>query len=119
MITQKTNPKITGLIKSLKDNSYQKEAPIWKDVSRRLERSTRRQAEVNISQLNRFTSADELVLVPGKILGSGRLDHKIKVAALSFSSLAKDKIETAGGECLTIIQLMESNPKGSGVRIIE
>jgi len=119
MITQKTNPKITGLIKSLKENSYQKEAPIWKYVSRRLERSTRRQAEVNISQLNRFTSADELVLVPGKILGSGRLDHKIKVAALSFSSLAKDKIETAGGECLTIIQLMESNPKGSGVRIIE
>ena len=77
MIIQKTNPKLTGLINSLKENSYQKEAPIWKDVSRRLERSTRRQAEVNISQLNRFTSADELVLVPGKILGSGRLDHKI------------------------------------------
>ncbi len=119
MITQKTNPKITELIKSLKENSYKKEAPIWKDVSRRLERSTRRQAEVNLSQLNRYTSADELVLVPGKILGSGTLDHKIKVAALSYSSLAKEKIETAGGECLTIIQLMESHPKGSGVRIIE
>jgi large subunit ribosomal protein L18e len=119
MIIQKTNPKLTGLIKSLKENSYQKEAPIWKDVSRRLERSTRRQAEVNLSQLNRYTSVDELVLVPGKILGSGVLDHKIQVAALSFSSLAREKIETAGGECLTIIQLMESNPKGSGVRIIE
>ncbi len=119
MIIRKTNPKITGLIKSLKESSYQKEAPIWKDVAKRLERSTRRQAEVNLSQLNRYTSSDELVLVPGKILGSGTLDHKIQVAALSFSSSAKAKIETAGGECLAITQLMDKNPKGNGVRIIE
>ena len=118
-IVEKTNPQISGLIKSLKENSYQREAPIWKDLARRLERSTRRQAEVNLSKLNRHTSSDELVLVPGKILGSGTIDHKIQVAALSFSSLAKEKIETAGGECIAITQLMESNPKGSGVRIIE
>ena len=119
MTIKKTNPNITKLIKSLKDNSYMEEAPIWKDVARRLERSTRRQAEVNLSQLNRYTSTDEFVLVPGKILGSGKLDHKIQVAAVNFSASAKEKIETIGGECIAITQLMEKNPKGSGVRIIE
>lgn len=119
MVTTKTNPKIIGLIKSLKEKSHLEEVPIWKDIAKRLERPTRKQAEVNLSKLNRYTSPDELIMVPGKILGSGTLDHKIQVAALSFSNLAKEKIETVGGECIAIDQLIEKNPKGSGVRIIE
>lgn len=119
MEIRKTNPQITQLIKNLKEKSYQEEAAVWKDLARRLERSTRRQAEVNLSQINRHTSPDELVLVPGKVLGSGALDHKIQVAALSFSESAREKIGTAGGECLEISELMEKTPKGSGVRIIE
>jgi len=119
MKTQKTNPQITQLIKNLKEKSYQEEAALWKDLAGRLERSNRRQAEVNLSQINRHTSPDEMVLVPGKVLGSGALDHKIQVAALSFSESAREKIGTAGGECLAITDLMEKVPKGSGVRIIE
>jgi large subunit ribosomal protein L18e len=116
---KKTNPKITGLINSLKEKSYQEETALWKDVARKLERSTRRQAEVNLSQINRHTAPEELVLVPGKVLGSGTLNHKIEIAALSFSQQAQKKIDNAGGKCLEISQLMEENPKGSGIRIIE
>jgi large subunit ribosomal protein L18e len=116
---KKTNPKIIDLLDNLKERSYQEKAAIWKDVAKRLERSTRRQAEVNISTINRHTSPDEIVLVPGKVLGSGKIDHKVQVAALGFSKLAQEKIGTAGGECLKISELIEKNPKGSGVRIIE
>jgi large subunit ribosomal protein L18e len=119
METKKTNPQITGLIISLKEKSYQEEAAIWRDLARKLERSTRRYAEVNLSQINRHSSADDLVLVPGKVLGSGTLDHKVQIAALNFSQTAKEKIGTVGGECLGINELLEKNPKGSGVRIIE
>lgn len=119
METQKTNPQITGLIINLKEKSYQEEAAIWKDLARKLERSTRRYAEVNLSQINRHSSPDDLVLVPGKVLGSGTLDHKVQIAALNFSHAAKEKIGTVGGECLEINELLEKNPKGSGVRIIE
>jgi large subunit ribosomal protein L18e len=115
----KTNPKIIKIIGSLKEKSYQEDVAIWKDFAKRLERSNRRKAEVNLSQINRYTSPDEIVLVPGKVLGSGILDHKVQVAALSFSSTAKEKIGTAGGECLEIAEVMEKNPKGSGIRIIE
>jgi large subunit ribosomal protein L18e len=39
--------------------------------------------------------------------------------ALDFSQSAAEKIIAAGGECLDINQLLEENPQGSGVRIIE
>ena len=115
----KTNPQITQIIQILKEKSYQEEAPLWKEVARRLEKPTRQSAEVNISRINRHSSLEETVLVPGKVLGSGSLDHKVRVVALDFSQSAARKIIGAGGECLDIKQLLEENPQGSGVRIIE
>jgi large subunit ribosomal protein L18e len=115
----KTNPQITILIKTLKEKSYQEKAAIWKKLAQKLEKSTRSRAEVNLSQINRHTQPDELVLVPGKVLGSGVLDHKVKIAALNFSKSAEEKIGNAGGECLDINQLLVKNPTGTGVRIIE
>lgn len=115
----KTNPKLVELIGTLKEKSYQEDVAIWKDVAKRLERSNRRKAEVNISQINRHSSPDETVLVPGKILGSGELSHKVNVVALNFSKRAEEKIAAAGGECLDISEILDKNPKGNKIRIIE
>ena len=115
----KTNPKITELIGNLKEKSYREEVNIWKNVAKKLERSKRRYAEVNISQINRHSSPDETILVPGKILGSGELDHKVNVVALDFSKRAEEKIDAAGGKCLDILEILDENPKGSKIRIIE
>jgi large subunit ribosomal protein L18e len=115
----KTNPNLLNMLSCLKKKSYKEEVAIWKDIAKRLERSTRRQAEVNISDINRYTSPDETILVPGKVLGSGNLDHKVKVAALNFSKGAAEKIVTAGGECMDILEVAEKNPKGTGIKIIE
>jgi large subunit ribosomal protein L18e len=115
----KTNPKITEIIGNLKEKSYQEDVKIWKDIAKRLERSTRRYAEVNISKINRHSSPDETILVPGKILGSGELDHKVNVVALGFSKKAEEKIDAAGGKCLNISEILDENPKGSKIRIIE
>ncbi len=115
----KTNPNLIELIKNLKKKSYQEKATIWKDVARRLEKSTRRKAQVNLSKINRYSAADDTVLIPGKVLGNGNLDHKMQIAALSFSKMAQEKIEKAGGECFAIATVLEINPKGSNIRIIE
>jgi large subunit ribosomal protein L18e len=115
----KTNPNKEIIVASLKEKSYTEDAAIWKDVAKRLERPTRKSAEVNISDINRYTSPDEIVLVPGKVLGNGTLDHKVNVAAMSFSKSAEEKIATAGGECMDILEVVEKNPKGSGIRIME
>jgi large subunit ribosomal protein L18e len=115
----KTNPNLTEIIKNLKDKSYNEEVAIWKDVASRLERSTRRQAEVNLSDINRVSEEEQTVLVPGKVLANGNIDHKVSIVALNFSKTAQEKIEEAGGECISISEIIEKNPKGSNIKIVE
>lgn len=114
----KTNPNLIKLIRALKRKSSQEKVAIWKDIAKRLEKPTRQMAEVNISRINRHASENETIIVPGKVLGTGKLNHKVKVAAWKFSKTAKDKIKEAEGEYLTIQELLEENPKGSNIKII-
>ena len=115
----KTNPNLIELINKLNKQSKSEDAAIWKDVANRLSRSNRRTAEVNLSNINRYAVADETILVPGKVLSNGELDKKVNVVALKFSAKAQEKIESAGGECISIDEIIETNPKGSNIRIME
>ena len=72
---------------------------------------------MNVSRLNRYTKKGETIVVPGKVLGAGGIDHPFVVAAFSFSELAKSKILKAKGKCLKIADLVDKNPKGTDVRI--
>ena len=93
-------------------------AKIWLRVAELLEKAKRRRVSVNLSKINRYTEKGDVVVVPGKALSSGLLDHPVTVAAYAFSRKAKEKIENTGGKCLTIKELVESNPKGSHVKIM-
>ena len=115
----KTNPNLVELINKLYEQSRKEDAAIWKDVAQRLERSNRRTAEVNLSDIARYAEAGETILVPGKVLSNGNLEEKVDVVAFKFSAQAQEKIESAGGECISIDEIIESNPKGSNIRIME
>ena len=113
MRTGSDNPHLRNLIHDLKKLSIDEKVNIWKRIALDLERPTRIRREVNLDRLNRHTKANDTVIVPGKVLGSGELNHKLKVAAFRFSESAKAKVDA-----MTIRQLMKDNPKGKGVRII-
>ena len=113
-----TNPELLSIVRLLKKKSTKTEASIWRDVAKRLSTSKRRRVAVNLSRLNRYTKTKETVIVPGKVLGAGRLDHAINVAAFAFSEQAKAKILRAKGKCLSIQELLKKNPKGSNVKIM-
>ena len=115
----KTNPNLIELINKLNKKSKSEDVAIWKDVAKRLGRSNRRTAELNLSDINRHAIEDETILVPGKVLSNGDLDKKVNVVALKFSAKAQQKIERAGGECISIDEIIETNPKGSNIRIME
>lgn len=83
-----------------------------------LSRSSRRRVAVNLSKISRYAGDGEIVVVPGKVLGSGTLTKKVTIAALSFSLTALEKIKSSGGRALTIRDLLKENPSGRGVRII-
>jgi len=113
------NPQLVELIRFLRRKANEVGARIWRDVAERLEKPRSRRAEVNVSRINRYTEPTDVVVVPGKVLGAGSIDHPVCVAAFAFSASARRKIEAAGGKCMTIRELVERNPRGSGVKIME
>lgn len=114
----KTNPGLRILIQDLKKKSWENEAPIWRDIAKRLEKPTKHRIVVNLSRIDRYANEGDTVLVPGKLLAAGAITKKVKVAAYGFSAAAVEKIAAAGGECVSIESLVESNPSGTDVRIL-
>lgn len=114
-----SNPALRGLIRRLRKVDKESECDIWGELADRLNHSNRSRAEVNIGQLNRHTGKGDTVAVPGKVLGSGRLNHPLSVAAFNFSDKARKKIEAAEGETLSIERLLDINPEGENVLLME
>ncbi|MDH5634800.1 MAG: 50S ribosomal protein L18e [Candidatus Bathyarchaeota archaeon] len=112
------NPELLNLVRSLRKKAKENDAAIWRDVADRLFSSRSRRVAVNLSRLNRYTKEKETIVVPGKVLGAGKLEHPITVAGFAFSNQARSKISKAKGKALTILELLKKNPKGSSVRII-
>ena len=113
-----TNPELIGLIRDLKKQSQESQTELWRDLAERLATSKRSSVAVNVSRLNRYTKEGETVVVPGKVLGAGKADHPLTVAAFTFSEAAKYKINSAKGDCLSIGDLVKKNPTGKNVKLM-
>jgi len=109
---RKDNPELIRTIIMLKKHNSR----IWLDVANILSNSRRKNNGVNISKINKLTKANDLVVVPGKILSEGELNHALKIAYLKISGKARDKLKKA--ELMTIEQLCNKNKEGIGVKII-
>ncbi|MDR1992457.1 MAG: 50S ribosomal protein L18e [Nitrososphaerota archaeon] len=116
--TKTTNPQLIELIHVLRKTSKEQDAPIWLDVADYLAKTRSNRVAVNLSNINRNTESSDVVIVPGKILASGTLDHSITVAAFEASTAAKAKLKTSKSTYIPISELLVKNPKGSKVKII-
>lgn len=90
----------------------------WKSVEKILSRPRSRRVEVNLDKITRLTKPGDRIVVPGKVLGRGSIQHSVTVAALSFSSAALSKLKAAGCTVMRIDEFTKVEPKGSGVKII-
>ena len=116
--SKKTNPVVLRTISLLYKISNENKAPVWRNVANILRISTRQKVEVNLDRIARVVNKNETIIVPGKVLGTGSIDVPVTVAAFSFSASARRKILSANGRDLSVLELADENPKGSGVRII-
>src|SRR5438552_4547041 len=116
--TPKTNPHLLQVVRRLREVSRETNAPIWRDVAERPERTRTNWSGVNLSRLSRYAEKGEQIVVPGVVLGTGELTTPVTVAAFRTSIAAQKKIEAAGGRAITLVELATQNPKGSGVRIM-
>jgi|TARA_B100000315_G_C14514403_1_gene558497 large subunit ribosomal protein L18e len=116
--SKSTNVVLLTLIEEMLSKSREFEARIWRDIAGRISKSSKLRAEINIGNISRFTNNNDIIAIPGKVLGDGDINHKVTVAALNFSVKGKLKIKAAGGKCLSFKELMKEHPKGSNVRIM-
>lgn len=113
-----SDPNRMALARELKKEGKSKDARIWTRIGDDLLRSRKNRSEVNLWKICKHTKKDDVVVVPGKVLGNGMLDHRVTVAAWYFSENAKRKISKTGGEAISITELIKKNPTGSGVMIL-
>jgi large subunit ribosomal protein L18e len=95
-----------------------RKARFWRRILDEAEGSRRQRRAVNLYKLNRLTSSGDVVYVPGKVLGTGNIDHSILISAFSFSEKAYEKLLKSGCTVLTTGEFAERYPTGSGVKII-
>jgi large subunit ribosomal protein L18e len=115
--TKATNSVLKNLIVELRKKSQEHKAGIWRRVAEDLEKPSRQRRIVNLYKINKFTKENETVVVPGKVLAVGELDHPVTIAAFTFSGSALDKINKVG-KAIPIGELIKEDPKGKRIRIL-
>jgi large subunit ribosomal protein L18e len=93
-------------------------APIWRALEDELSGPRANRREINAGKLGDLTKSGEVVVVAGKVLGTGNLGHKLTVCAYSVSEGAAKKIISAGGKVISFEELVKKHPDGKGVRIL-
>lgn len=116
--TGPTNPYLKSLIEDLRKKHFESKSGIWLSIAEKLAKSRRKRINVNLSDIDRNTSKNDIVVVPGIVLASGELTKPVSIVAWRFSEAAKEKIKKSKGKIMTIEELAKENPKGTGVKII-
>ena len=117
-ISRKSNSELVKTIDELRKASRENDAPIWKSIAKKLEGPSRNWPVVNISKLEYNLSKNGKAVIPGKMMGSGTLSKKVTVSAYSFTKSAVEKIEGAGGKCMSYNDFIKKNPTGKDVMVI-
>jgi len=122
--TGTTNLHKRKLIRSLRAVSTKTGQPVWSRISELLSAPRRKRITVNISKINRHAYDGEVIIVPGKVLGAGKLEGKrLTVVADSFTQKAYEKLSKAGCRLMLLEDIVSSGDianelKGSKVKII-
>ena len=113
-----TNQVVLQMAKELKGASKKNNAPIWLRLSELALKPSSARRTINIGQIDKFVKDNDVIVVPGKVLGTGHLLHKITLCSFSISTNAAKKVLQSGGKILSFSELIQSHPTGKGVVII-
>ncbi len=113
-----TNQVVQRLAYDLKKASKSNDAPIWLKLSKLALKPSRVRRAVNINKIAHLTKDGDIVIVPGKVLGTGNILHKITLFSFSISNTAATKIIESGGKILKFEDMAKQYPTGTGVQLI-
>ena len=88
-LQRKTNPELVETIMKAKKNG------LWVEVAGMLSCPARRMTNANLDEIDKKAKDGEVVVVAGKVLGTGSLTKRVKLIAFAFSKSAEDKLKKA------------------------
>jgi large subunit ribosomal protein L18e len=104
-VRRKTNQGLKHIVITMKKQNKTELASL-------LSSPRRKNIIVNIGRIARETKEGDKIIIPGKVLGSGDIKHKITIAAVSFSSDAKSKLKNCS------VKSIEEMAKEKDARIL-
>ncbi len=113
----KTNAENERLLAVL-DALRKEQKPFWKRVAELLAKPKRRRIEVNLRKIEKLAKEGDTVVVPGKVLGDGKLTKKVNVVAFSFSESAKRMMKEAGAKYMEIEEYYKKNKEAKDATIL-
>ena len=112
-----TNQIFINVARELKEASKKNDAPIWKKLRSFILKSSSSRRIVNLAKIDKITKDNDVLFVPGKVLGTGNISHKITLCSFSMSATAAKKIIQTGGKIMTYSDMIKKYPTGKGVII--
>ncbi len=113
-----TNQLTFKMANDLRKASSKNDAAIWKRLAEFALKPSSVRRVVNLYKLSEQTNDGDVVVVPGKVLGTGSISHKITLCSFSISNGAASKIIEAEGNIIPYTELVEKYPTGKGVKIL-
>ena len=105
------------MIKDLKQASRKNEAPIWSRLADLAMKPSSSRRVVNLTRINKSTKENDVLFVPGKVLGTGNMSHKIILGSFSMSTTAANKIIKNGRKIMKYSDMIKKYPTGKDVII--
>ena len=106
------------MAKDLKSASAKNDAPIWAKLAEYALKPSIARRDINLNKIAKLTKENDIVVFPGKVLGTGNVPHKITLCSFSISNSAANKIIENGGKLISYSELIEQNPTGKGVVLL-
>ena len=117
-IIQMTNYMVLQMAKELKVVSKKRKVPVWARIAELAQKPSSARRIINVGQINKLTKDNDVIFVPGKVLGTGNMSHKVTLCSFSISNSGAQKVLQAGGKILRYTDLVKTHPTGKGVTII-
>ena len=113
-----TNQIIIQMAKDLKKASAKNDAPLWSKLAELALKPSVARRTINLKRIGQLTKDNDVVIFPGKVLGTGVIPHKITLFSFSISNSAASKIKESGGQVVGFSEIIEKFPSGKGVNLL-
>ena len=113
-----TNQVVIQMAKDLKKASSKNDAPLWSKLAELAIKPSSARRTINLKRIGQLTKDNDVVIFPGKVLGTGTMPHKITLFSFSISNSAASKIKESGGEIVGFSDMIEKYPTGKGVSLL-